>query len=83
MGKELGKLIRIQRETVGLSQGEVAHALRLATAQSISNIERGVSPLPPKKIRALSRVLETPPTVFVDTILKEKRAKLCKAAGIK
>lgn len=83
MGKELGQLIRKSRETVGLSQNDVAKVLNVRTPQSVSNIERGVSPLPAGKIKALANLIQLPPTQLVDVIVKEKRAKLLKAAGVR
>src|SRR5690348_1927493 len=82
MGKQLGSYIRELREKRGLSQGDVAKLLRLKTAQSISNIERGVSPLPRAKIKRLADVLGIRKSEIVTVVLREVQDRYSKAAGV-
>jgi transcriptional regulator with XRE-family HTH domain len=82
MGKHVGTYIRQMREKRGLSQGDVAKLLSLKTAQSISNIERGVSPLPRTKIKRLADVLGVRKNEIVTIVLKEVRDRYSKAAGL-
>jgi transcriptional regulator with XRE-family HTH domain len=82
MGKQIGSFIRELRESRGLSQGDVAKLLNLKTAQSISNIERGVSPLPRAKIKKLADVLGIRKGEIVTIVLREVQDRYAKAAGV-
>ena len=82
MGKQIGTFIRDLREKRGLSQGDVAKLLKLKTAQSISNIERGVSPLPRAKIKRLAEVLGVKQNEIVMIVLQEVQDRYSKAAGV-
>lgn len=82
MGKHVGSFIRQMREKRGLSQGDVAKLLNLKTAQSISNIERGVSPLPRTKIKRLADILGVRKNEIVTVVLKEVQDRYSKAAGV-
>ena len=75
MGRALGDYLREAREKSGLSQAEVAENLGLKSAQSISNIERGVAPLTQSKIAALARLLKIDPEDIIEIILTEVRGK--------
>lgn len=81
MGKLVGNYIREHREKIGLSQGEVAKQLRLKTAQSISNIERGISPLPRAKIKKLSTILRIEKGEILTLVLREVQDRYAKAVG--
>jgi len=82
MGKIVGKIIRKGRETAGVSQREIAKVLKLKTAQSISNIERGVSPLPATAVKKLSKLIDVPAEELVEAVMLEKRKKVIKAARL-
>jgi len=82
MGKQVGLFVRQLREKKGLSQGDVAKLLQLKTAQSISNIERGVSPLPKAKIRKLAEILGVKKADIVSVVLSEVQDRYSKAAGV-
>ena len=76
MGKEVGYLLREGRLIKGYSQGELARKLGFEQAQSISNIERGVSPLPHKLIPRLCGELEIEVEGLIETILHEQCCKI-------
>ncbi len=82
MGKLVGQYIREMREKRNLSQGDVAKLLSLKTAQSISNIERGVSPLPRSKIKKLSEILGIPRGELMTIALKEVQDRYARAVGV-
>ena len=82
MGKHVGSFIKVLREKKGLSQADVAKLLSLKTAQSISNIERGVSPLPRAKIKRLADVLGIKKGEIVTVVLREVSDRVSKAAGV-
>ena len=82
MGKLVGQFIREMREKRNLSQGDVAKLLSLKTAQSISNIERGVSPLPKAKIKKLSEILGISKSDLMSVALREVQDRYARAAGV-
>ena len=82
MGKHVGSFIRQLREKRGLSQAEVAKLLSLKTAQSVSNIERGVSPLPRAKIRRLADILGIRKREIVTVVMREVQDQVWRAAGV-
>ncbi len=49
--KAIGKYLQEKRTDAGLTQAEVASRLKLKSAQSISNIERGLAPPPSNVLR--------------------------------
>jgi transcriptional regulator with XRE-family HTH domain len=82
MGKDVGHFIRKAREKRGLSQSDVARLLNLKTAQSISNIERGVSPLPRSKIKRLAGVLGIGRGELYTLVVGEMQARVARAVGL-
>lgn len=82
MGKYVGSFIKELREKRGLSQADVARMLSLKTAQSISNIERGVSPLPRAKIKRLADILGVKKAEIVGVVMREMQERVSRAAGV-
>lgn len=74
--------VKRAREKAGLSQAGLAKLLKLSTPQSVSNIERGVSPLPWKMIRPLATAVNLNPVYFADCISRDLRVEIKRAAGI-
>lgn len=83
MGKIIGKFVKGRREQLGLSQGDVAKKLKLKTPQSLSNIERGISPLPANKIKPIAALLKVTPLKMIDLIIMEKRAAYKRIVGLR
>jgi len=80
--KIVGHFIRQRRESIGLSQ----RALGLkfdppVTTQFISNVERGVTPLPPSHIPVLTEVLRISESEIRALLEKEFTAKLAQRLG--
>src|SRR4051795_11899745 len=78
----VGNFIRPRRETLGLSQ----RALGLlftppVTTQFISNVERGVTPLPPAHIPTLTKALNVSETEFMGLLEQEYAYKLSGRLG--
>jgi transcriptional regulator with XRE-family HTH domain len=78
----VGNFIRQRRETLGLSQ----RALGLlftppVTTQFISNVERGVTPLPPAHIPTLTKALNVSETEFMALLEQEYAYKLSGRLG--
>jgi transcriptional regulator with XRE-family HTH domain len=59
-----GELIRKYREKRGLSQAYLSEKFDLTSAQFFSNIERGISSLPPEYVKRLSLILQVPLSRF-------------------
>ena len=59
--KQLGKWLKAMREAAGLTQADLAKALQYDNAQIISNIERGVSAIPQKRIKDFAHYLKVEP----------------------
>ena len=78
----VGNFIRQRRETLGLSQ----RALGLlfsppVTTQFISNVERGVTPLPPAHIPTLTKALNVGEAEFMALLEQEYSYKLSGRLG--
>jgi len=68
----IGSYIRQKREILGLSQRELGQRLNPpVTTQFISNMERGVTPLPPVHIHAISQALGVPEAEITQILEKE------------
>jgi transcriptional regulator with XRE-family HTH domain len=81
--KIVGNFIRQRRETLNLSQ----RALGLlfdppVTTQFISNVERGVTPLPPAHVPTLTKALQVSESEMMGLLEKEYTLKLCGRLGL-
>src|SRR3954470_10167785 len=79
----VGNFIRTRREALGLSQ----RALGLlfdppVTTQFISNVERGVTPLPPAHVPTLTRALQVSEAEMMTLLEQEYTLKLSGRLGI-
>jgi transcriptional regulator with XRE-family HTH domain len=79
----LGTFIKINRKKVGKSQITVAKELNLETAQSVSNLERGLVPLPANKVKPLAKILKINPKHLITLSLMQRTKRYLKAAGIR
>lgn len=78
----VGSFLRTKREATGLSQRALGQLFVPAvTTQFISNIERGVTPLPPVHIETLVRVLNLSESDLITALEKEYAAKISHRAG--
>ena len=76
-GKLIGSFIRQKREILGLSQRELGQRLTPpVTTQFISNMERGVTPLPPTHIPALASALGVTESEITQVLEKEFLLKI-------
>src|SRR5271163_2747168 len=78
----VGAYIRTRRESLGLSQ----RALGLlfappVTTQFISNVERGVTPLPPAHVPTLAKALSVAESEIMNLLEKEYSQKLNERLG--
>jgi transcriptional regulator with XRE-family HTH domain len=78
----VGHFVRKRRESLGLSQ----RALGLlfsppVTTQFISNVERGVTPLPPIHVATLTKALGVPETELLALLEREFTLKLSERIG--
>ena len=80
--KLVGSFIRQRRAALGLSQRELGLLFSPAvTTQFISNIERGVTPLPPAHVATLVRALQVPEAEILALLEREYTAKLSDRLG--
>ncbi len=80
--KLVGTFIRQRRAALGLSQRELGLLFSPAvTTQFISNIERGVTPLPPAHVATLVRALQVPEAEILALLEREYTAKLSDRLG--
>lgn len=78
----VGVFIRSKREALGLSQRALGLLFEPAvTTQFISNIERGVTPLPPVHIATLVRALQVPENELIQVMEREYAAKISQRVG--
>lgn len=74
--KETGHIIRNARLKLGLSQKSVANELGYDSAQFVSNIERGVSDVPPVHIPKLVNLLKIDKKKVYKLLEKEYSQKI-------
>lgn len=67
---EMGNFLKKLREKSGLTQADVAKALRYQTAQFVSNWERNLSYPPIKAIKKLSKLYRTSGDSIFEMILR-------------
>lgn len=64
---DLGIRIRDARNALGLTQQEFAKLVGWKDSQSVSNAERGITGVPPDRIRAISIATGRPISYFMDS----------------
>jgi transcriptional regulator with XRE-family HTH domain len=78
----VGSYIRQRREVLGLSQRALGLLFTPAvTTQFISNVERGVTPLPPVHVPTLAKALSVDESEIMSLLEKEYSAKLTERLG--
>jgi transcriptional regulator with XRE-family HTH domain len=65
--------VRVRREQLGLSQGDIIAVLGYVSRNSVSNIETGREGLPAKRIYAWADVLEVPRDAFFRFVTGETK----------
>lgn len=83
MQKKSNKLLYEARKRIGLSQGQLAKALGLSTAQYISNIERGLCPVPIRKVKKFCKILKIEPKVLTSLMAQDYEQNVIKINKIK
>lgn len=79
----VGQFIRTKREALGLSQrGLGLKFTPPVTTQFISNVERGVTPLPPAHIPTLIQALQVTDSSFLEVMEREYAIKLSGKLGV-
>lgn len=78
----VGQFIRSRRESLNLSQRSLGQLFQPpVTTQFISNVERGVTPLPPTHVATLASALQVPEEVLLEVLEKEYAQKLSDKLG--
>lgn len=73
--ENLAYFLKTRRMKLGLSQNDVAEKLGYASAQFVSNWERGLSQPPAKKVEQVAKIYKVSKEKIVDLLLQEKRLK--------
>lgn len=76
--RKVGKFIKQRRKELGLNQDYLAKELSYKDKQAISNIERGVAPLPFNRIIKLARLLEVERKKLAKLACLDKESELFK-----
>lgn len=80
--KIVGNFIREKREQLGLSQRSLGQLFTPpVTTQFISNVERGVTPLPPSHVPTLAQALSIPEEEIMEVLEREYAEKLSGKLG--
>lgn len=70
---EIAELIKSRRQKLGLTQQELASALGYTTYQIISNVERGLAPIPKYKLMRLAQILKLNEKELLEATYKGKK----------
>jgi transcriptional regulator with XRE-family HTH domain len=74
----LAEVLRSKRERAHLTQDQLGKRLGFEGAQYISNCERGLCSLSPKKWKEAARILDCPAVAFLNAFMKDSEVKLRK-----
>lgn len=77
-----GSTIKLARKSRGMTQAELAKKVGMHL-QFISNIERGICLIPPKKVKKFSKTLHIWTNTLIADLRKDWIAKLDKKLGLK
>jgi transcriptional regulator with XRE-family HTH domain len=69
--KRVGAFVRLRREELGLSQGDIIRVLCYKSRNAVSNIEVGIEGLPAKRVYAWADILEVPRDAFFGFVTGE------------
>ena len=78
----LGKYMKQCREKAGVSQRVVAIHLGFTTAQFVSNVERGISPLPIKQAERWLKFIEANKKTAWELMCIDYKRKTKRALGV-
>lgn len=79
----VGNYLKRHRTRKGMSQMDVAKQFNFTTAQFISNLERGISPVPKDMIIPLSKLLKFNVDEFLRVRLRQDMQELRWKSGLK
>lgn len=74
--KSIGHFLKTWREKAGITQQEVSDLFKYDSAQSVSNWERGVSPIPKEKLFTLLKLFKVPQHELALFLKKEQEKSL-------
>lgn len=80
---ELGVLVKTKRQQKGITQRELSEKLGYSSPQYISNFERGICGLSPKKFKTVSKMLGIPAKQLVEISAQEYAKRISKEAGVR
>jgi len=77
-----GAIAKEYREKKDLSQGDVASILGYKNGQLISNLERGIAPIPFKKLIPFCELIGCPREIMRDALFSEYVTKIRNKLGM-
>lgn len=80
--KKLAEALKQAREKAELSQGEVAKALGYSSPQFVSNMERGLCSIPPRKAAAFCKLTGMKPAKLRELMIETMTRQLDKGLGL-
>ena len=80
---KLASYMKERRQKKGITQPELAKALKLSSAMSISNFEKGKAPVPYKHLKKLVKILDLNPKQVIRLIQDEREKELLKLFKIR
>lgn len=75
------EILRKARRNKELTIMDVARSLKV-WPQFIANLEKGASPVPPKKVKPLAKLYDLDPMTIVNAVMDKKRADYLAEAGL-
>ncbi len=79
---KVSQLIKERRQSLNISQEKLAKMLGVGTGQFISNIERGLCPMPKRKLKRVCRCLLLDRKVMYAACLEEAAQSIQKSLGL-
>lgn len=80
---KLATYLKQHRQKKGITQPDLAKALRLSSAMSISNFEKAKAPVPLKHLKKLVKILDLNPKQVIRIIQDEREKELQKLLKVR
>lgn len=77
------EFLRDRRLELNISQADVAAQIGMTGPQFLSNIERGLCPMPAKYIKGLGKCLKVKPLSIAHIVIEEMKSTYLAEAGLR
>lgn len=72
----IAQMVKTNRVKAGISQSTLSQKLGFKNGQFISNLERGLCPIPNTSVEALSVEIKTPIEVIIDAMVEDYKSNI-------